>query len=235
MRCYIVLLCLWLGLVSSVSHAQSLFSENFEGDMSQWTGQNGSGHNGQIVTDPLQSDNKVLNFNQITNSGDLFSINGTSLVPGQNYLFSLDYLGLEVTGVSNPDDFGGFVGLVNGLYAGPSTNYRWVFGTQAGGVDSHLIDNNNWSHYEFSFAWDSSLLANGNSSNVVHIMLEDFNYSGGTAGDAYFDNLQITAVPEPSIFTLLGIGAINLLIYACQRNRRLFSKSHTRSHCEHGS
>jgi hypothetical protein len=220
MRSYIVLLCLWLGLVSSVSYADTLFSENFEGDMSQWTGKNGGGHNGQIVTDPLQPDNKVLNFNQITNSGDLFSINGTSLVPGQLYVFSLDYLGLEVTGVSNPDDFGGFAGLVNGLYAGPSTNYRWVFGTQTG-FDSHLIDNNNWAHYEYSFAWDSSLLTNGNSSNVVHIMLEDFDFSGGTAGDAYFDNIQITAVPEPSTFALLGIGALSLLIYACQRNGRL--------------
>jgi hypothetical protein len=216
MRSYIVLLCLWLGLVSSVSHADSLFSENFEGDMSQWIGNNGGGHNGQIVTDPLQPDNKVLNFNQITNSGDLFSINGTSLVSGQLYVFSLDYLGLEVSGVSNPDDFGGFAGLVNGLNAGPSTNYRWVFGTQTG-FDSHLIDNNNWSHYEFSFAWDCSLLTNGNSSDVVHIMLEDFNYSGGTAGDAYFDNIQITAVPEPSTFALLGIGALNLLIYAGRR------------------
>jgi hypothetical protein len=214
MRNYMVLSCLWLGLVSSVSRADSLFLEDFEGNMSQWTGKNGGGHNGQIVTDPLQPDNKVLNFSQITNSGDLFSMSGTSLVPGQLYVFSLDYLGLGVSGVSSPDDFGGFAGLVNGLYAGPSTNYRWVFGTQAGGVDRHLIDNNTWSHYEFSFAWDSSLLTNGNTSNVVHLMLEDFDFSGGAAGDAYFDNIQMTTVPEPSTFALLGIGAINLLIYA---------------------
>ncbi len=38
--------------------------------------------------------------------------------------------------------------------------------------------------------------------------------------DGHIDNLKLTAIPEPSTFTLLCIGAVGLLAYACRKQRR---------------
>ena len=55
---------------------------------------------------------------------------------------------------------------------------------------------------------------NDSSSNNVRLMFEDYSGSGGIAGDVYFDNIQLKAVPlpaaiwffTPAVLGLLGVG-----------------------------
>jgi len=92
---------------------------------------------------------------------------------------------------------------------------QWVFGTQStyGGLKVHLIDNGQWAHYEFSFVWNRDLL--NVNDDVVHIMLEDFEGSGRTAGDAYFDNVEFAAVVPPAVVPEASSCLTWLVLTAC--------------------
>ena len=70
----------------------NLFTDDFESDLSQWVGKGGSTHNGQIVTDPLDSGNQVLNFTKLVAGGDVFSVDPLLSTSGE-YSLSFDYLG----------------------------------------------------------------------------------------------------------------------------------------------
>ena len=78
----------------------------------------------------------------------------------------------------------------------------------SGGFQSNVLgDNNTWQHYTINF---TSLYDNFN------LMFEDFSYSGAEPLDAYFDNIVLTdangpsAISEPSIIALLGLGLVGL-------------------------
>ena len=55
-----VLALLIVASAASPAIAAPIFTENFEGNLSAWVGQNGGSHTGQIVSDPLRAGNKVL-------------------------------------------------------------------------------------------------------------------------------------------------------------------------------
>ena len=174
----------------------TLFSEDFESNLSQWTGKYNSSHSGIIVNDPLGND-KALSFNSRKSGGDIFTRNSFSS-PSQIFRLSFDYLGLAKPW-SQPNDLGGFVG------------YRT---TSSGDADSWLAGTSN---YSIKLApdffdlpnrgkWETiSILFNTNKS--IQFTLEDYLYSWGVAGDVYFDNIRLEAmvpttksVPEPSSF-----------------------------------
>src|SRR5579883_2503521 len=54
--------------------ATVLFSDSFQGTLSQWTGQHGGSTSGVIVNDPLGGGGKALTFNSLDSGGDLFTI-----------------------------------------------------------------------------------------------------------------------------------------------------------------
>lgn len=180
--------------VSHVRGQDLLFSDDFEGNLSQWTGKGGSSHQGVIVEDPLDSGNQVLTFTGLNDAGDMFG-SGINVTAAQTVILSFDYLGLAEGG-SIPDDLGGFIGYSEGLY-----DPIWVAGTRGAPYPVlDLIDDGNWHRYVITLPY---------ISDTFRIVLEDYSSSGGIPGDAYFDNVEVT--PEPSTLTLLVLGSLILL------------------------
>lgn len=181
-------------LASSSLFGLSSFSDDFEGDLSAWTGKSGGAHSGVIVADPLDGSNHVLAFSNSVGGGDIFTIDTVSTVG--SYLLSFDYMaGAQSNG-------SGFLGLSLGL---PGT-HTWLAGTNYGGLTFNLIEDGTWHHYE-------AIIANPWPGQPVHLMLEDFRTP---AENAYFDNLVLRdsslAVPDSSTTSaLLGLGLLGLV------------------------
>ena len=180
--------------------AVTLFSENFESDLSAWTGKSGGNHHGQIVSDPLDSGNKVLNFTALNAGGDIFTATTFDSTTSDDFILSFYYLGLD-TGSGTPDNLGGFIGYSEGLPG----SHHWLGGT-GGGYPDLLPDTGQWEQVIIPFT------VGGN----IHLMLEDFSGSGGIAGDAYFDNIVLTdlkgtsPVPVPGTILLFSTGLAGL-------------------------
>ncbi|MBL4699160.1 MAG: hypothetical protein JKX70_10040 [Phycisphaerales bacterium] len=188
-----------IGSAAVASHADIIFQDDFESGLSLWTGKNDGAHHGFLTNDPLGGLNTVLAFNGLIAGGDMFSESPFSLESNQSYRMSFDYLGLANQN-SNASDTGGYVGFS----VGTAGNHRWMWATgSVSGADDVLIDDGAWHSYQFEFTTaDLSLGSN------VRLMIEDFSGSGGSAGDAFFDNFQIAAVPGPGAAALFGIGGV---------------------------
>ena len=68
--------------------------------------------------------------------------------------------------------------------------------------------------------YSSANFANLASTNIVQIRLFNSNAGNGTSNDAYFNNLSINGVPEPSIIGLLLTGPVLLAGWFFLRRRR---------------
>ena len=102
-----------------------------------------------------------------------------------------------------PGDLGGFAGISYPLNpASPGFDHFWLAGTVNGYGVVDLIDDGAWHHY--------SIALDGTSLGSFHLILEDFDGSGGVAGDALFDNISLAAVPEPSAASCLVLGVLAL-------------------------
>jgi hypothetical protein len=175
------------------------FSEDFEGTLNQWTGKGGGSHSGQTVLDPLASgQGAVLRFNSLSSGGDLFA--STAILVSGPIEVGFDYLGLPSMG-GTPDDLGGFLGIAYSLTAATDgVDLFWYAGTQTyPGLLVNLVDDGAWHHYTFQL--------NASAIPPFHLIMEDFSGSGGVPMDAFFDNITVTMVPEPTIagLTLLGL------------------------------
>lgn len=187
---------------STSAHAALLFFEDFESDLSQWTGKSAGAHHGQILADPLEAD-QAMNFTQLNSAGDIFS-SGAYSSPNSKFKLSFDYLGDPTLGGS-AGNLGGFIGHSFGLPG----SHSWLAGTSgASSAAPILIDDGAWHHYSIEFT----------TAGSIHVMIEDFSGSGGVAGDAYFDNVRLESVPAPSALLLLGLGLLSLK--AARRERR---------------
>lgn len=184
-------------------HALGPFQEDFESGLGQWTGRGGGPHNGALVADPLASgQGHVLYFTNLSSGGDTFLSSPISL--SGPIEISFDYLGLPGLG-GTPGDLGGFLGIVYSLTATTEgTDLFWYAGTQElyPGLLVALADDGAWHHYSFQL--------NASAMPPFHLMIEDFAGSGGVPCDVYFDNLKVSAVPEPSVVAL-GLWAASLL------------------------
>ncbi len=183
----------------SPSDPDAIFCEDFEDDLSAWQGKAGEDHHGAIVEDPLNSRNNVLTFTELNSSGDIFTTGAAfALDPSQLYEVSFKYLGMP--GQGTPGDLGGYAGLSSGF----PDSHMWYYGSgSASGALDILEDNGFWQEYSYEF----SVPLSGVGSDL-HLMFEDFRYSGGVAGDVYFDDicLRNVTIPAPGAILLGGIG-----------------------------
>jgi hypothetical protein len=191
--------------------AATLFSDNFEEvslSASNWLV---LGHS-EIVLDPFDASNRVLAFNALATGGDLFSVLLPMGVP--QVTLSFDYLGLDGAGTNAGTDTGGFV-----IVDFPSSFFGTVLlGTSASG-GPHFKDMENltpgvWEHISVTF--DPATYGLGNNSKLA---CEEWASSPNSPGNAFFDNIQLVAAPEPgSAFTMLG--GTSLLLAGSLRFRR---------------
>ena len=185
------------------THAQvTIFADTFEaGNLDQWVGRSGpQSHSGVIVTDPLNPANNVLTFTAQAIGGDMFGAVPGSVNPAiQHLTISFDFLARPA--ITPPSDNGGFVGI------NPDTTYPspyWLAGTVAVWLipaNGILLDvDEQWHHYDFDF----TAVAAANNLTSFFVVLEDFLASANSvAGDAYFDNVQVTARLDSSVIAAL--------------------------------
>jgi len=202
----ILLITISIFLFSSVANATLLFSEDFSGSNLE---DNWYTVFGETVTDPTDSNNTVLGFSSLNSWGDTFSplIDNTS----STYWITFDYYSTDEATTNG----GGFFGIdedghKDGVIAGPNGSHTWLIGTPTYGNLEYLPQSNStWQHIASSF--------NAPTWSKFSLMFEDFR---GTAGDAYFDNINLydsNPVPEPATFILLGSGLAGLAFYRRKR------------------
>jgi len=205
-------LTLMLGSLTCRSASADLLFDNFEGTSSLSSNLSStlwqSNASGSVVADPLDPTNHVLHFTQKGYGADLDSVPLT-FNAGTLYQLQFDYLGTS-------NAAGGFVGL--------SSSNVWYFGAvpfNNGGAMNNVVltDNGTWHHYSTTV----SFMSNTTGS----LMLQDWAGVSGNAGDAYFDNIRISArsfnlgtVPEPGALAFLfGAGLSSLYAFAHRKRR----------------
>ncbi len=179
------------------SRGAPLFYDNFESGLGQWVGKYGGTGSAVTVPDPLNSGHgPVLKFTAVTVGGDIFSQASFS-IPGP-FKISFDHLGNAGLGV-------GFLGVSYSIppTIGEGYDNFWYFASQPNptGVVT-LVNDGAWHHYELQV--DGTTL-----THPFYLMAEDWSGGGGAAGNAFFDNLNLTVVPEPSA-AMLGVLALGL-------------------------
>ena len=183
------------------------FSEDFEGNLSQWMGKYEQDHNGILVSDPLNDGHgTVLTFTSLSYGGDIFSsapIACTGMVT-----VGFDYAGVPMPG-GIAGDKGGFLGIAPAS-APVGEDVVWFAGTidDYPGLLIPLEDDGAWHHYEFTF--------NSADFGPFRLVMEDFGGSGGIAGDVFFDNIFVecesSAVPEPTAAALAMAGGLGMIL-----------------------
>lgn len=178
--------------VASTASAATLFSDDFQGALSQWNPVGSA----VIVSDPLVQGGSALAFNSPKGGGDIFSATSFSSSTNNNFVLSYDYLGLGAGG--------GYVGI-------RSPGETWLSGDGSYPTPFSNPDTGSWQHVSFSFS----------SASAVRLELEQWNGRNGTPRQALFKNLVLTdtngvsvaAVPEPHTYAMLlaGLGAIGFI------------------------
>jgi len=173
-----------VGCSSSTEPATPLFTEDFEGGLGQWVGRPTTGHHAQIVSDPLKSGNRAVNFTRTVAAGDLFSL-PIAVVVGASYTLTFDYLGLPGAN-SLPNNLGGFLGIAQDIPG----NHIWLYGPAANAA-AHLhdlVEDGAWHSYSVTFVPSDLIDVSGGS---LRIMIEDGEGVGSLPEDAYFDNIRL--------------------------------------------
>jgi len=180
-------------LATSVN-AKTLWMEDFENGLGKWVGKSNAPATsfGKIENDPVNAGHgKVVTFPSKVIEGAIYSTMSFNHKELKKPLrLEFDYLGMPNRG-GVTGDLGGYIGYARNSNPGPGAeNHRWVGGTNPnyniykGDNYIHIEDDGQWHHYVVD-------LSAADFPNF-QLMLEDYEYAGGVAGDVYFDNIVLT-------------------------------------------
>ena len=189
-------------MMSAAPAAAQSFSDTFTTPGSLIAPKWESNQNGQIVAAP--DNQNALNFRNTASGSDLVS--GVFNLAAGQYRVSVDYLCTSGT------TCGGYLGLIG------------AFGARDGWF---ATDDQSAYPVQYTFANSSTTAFTRNvfqfslSGGGYRFKLEDFNGSAGNvAGDAYFRNLSIAAVPEPATWGMMILGFAAVGVTARRRSTR---------------
>jgi len=175
------------------------FSENFEHDLSKWTGNRWQGWDyfAIIVDDPLRSDNKVVTFTDLRWGGDIYGSQDVAVrvEPGDKCVLTFEYLGIpDLGGVE--DNLGGAIGiqiLNDGDEPAGGVFVCTVCDPPRGCKEDLLIDDGQWHKYTVEFdPFDPEFYyGDPESNNTVVVIVEDWIRSDGVPLDALFDKIKL--------------------------------------------
>ncbi|MDD2815871.1 MAG: hypothetical protein PHP00_09045 [Thiotrichaceae bacterium] len=181
-------------LASGGATAKTLWVDDFENGLSKWVGKSNAAPENfaRLENDPVNAGHgKVITFTSLVIEGAVYtqtSFNHAELKKPLKLEF--DYLGIPGRG-GVAGDLGGYIGYARNSSPGPGAeNHRWVGGTNPsygvykGDNYIHIEDDGQWHHYKVDMS--ASDFPN------FQLMLEDYAYANGVAGDAYFDNITLT-------------------------------------------
>ncbi|MEN9848923.1 MAG: hypothetical protein RL368_1663 [Pseudomonadota bacterium] len=181
-------------LASTGTTAKTLWVDDFENGLSKWVGKSNAAPENfaRLENDPVNAGHgKVITFTSLVIEGAVYtqtSFNHAELKKPLKLEF--DYLGIPGRG-GVAGDLGGYIGYARNSSPGPGAeNHRWVGGTNPsygvykGDNYIHIEDDGQWHHYKVDMS--ASDFPN------FQLMLEDYAYANGVAGDAYFDNITLT-------------------------------------------
>jgi hypothetical protein len=196
-----------MAISATSAQASVVFSDSLQTTLapSNWASYNSAA----IV--PVGSLGNALHFNAGGSGGDLFSVPFAG--PG-TYTIKVDYL------CGTPGGCGGYIGLAPGASTvvtptSPTGGDAWLATDTpaAYGAPFPLIGNGTaFTTNTFTFTVTSP--------GTFGLKLEDFTGAGGTAGDAYFRNLSVSAVPEPATWGLMLMG-FGMIGFASRRRAKV--------------
>jgi hypothetical protein len=182
-----------------------LFSENFESANGLNNGNWASNGSGEIIIDPLNPSNHVLEFTDLGSGGDLFSI-PIANTNAPDYYLSFDYYVTSQPG-------GGFIGDDPNWLAG---NCNGCYSTP---VSLDSLPAGQWNQVEIEFANPNP------GSGTFVLFLEQF--AETPVPNGLFDNIVISdsgfsplplpsSAPEPAAFVFMSTGLLALAFAARQ-------------------
>lgn len=184
--------------------AKTLWMDDFESGLGKWVGKSNaaSANFARLEDDPVNAGHgKVVTFPTKVIEGAIYTVMSFKHKELKKPLrLEFDYLGMPNRG-GVAGDLGGYIGYAKNSSPGPGAeNHRWVGGTNPnysiykGDNYIHIEDDGKWHHYVVDLS--------ATDFPDFQLMLEDYEYAGGVAGDAYFDNIVLTDAdgqdkPEP--------------------------------------